>query len=81
MYTQIKLVDDNISKADADIRSTLEKLDKCQSESDKAHFQSEIKLLREKENLLRKEKEQLREQLRPTGIKIAYTPYKHGTIH
>ena len=70
MYTQIKLVDDNISKADADIRSTLEKLDKCQSESDKAHFQSEIKLLREEKILYLREKEQLREQQRPAGICI-----------
>ena len=61
-------VKQSIVKVGKEIDQTLEKLDKCQSESDKAHFQSEIKLLREEKNHYLREKEQLREQQRLAGI-------------
>ena len=64
---QIRTTEQKISVVEDEIRSNQGKLAKCEP-NEKAYLQGEISQLREKENLLRKEKEQLREQQRPPGI-------------
>ena len=65
---QIRTTEQKISVVEDDIRSTLEKLDKCQSESDKDHLRKRESQLRDEKLLLLKKEERLHEQQRPAGI-------------
>ena len=64
-------VKQSIVKVGKEIDQTLEKLDRCQSESDKDYLRKRESQLREEKILYLREKEQLRrEQQRPAGICI-----------
>ena len=61
-------VKQSIVKVGKEIDQTLEKLDRCQSESDKEYLRKRESQLRDEKLLLLKKEERLHEQLRPAGM-------------